>query len=195
MIKFLKQKNKACPQRLAKHGGRGFTLVETLIAISIFSVSIVALMSFLSQNISNAGYAKKKIIATYLAQEGIESVRNMRDSYIFYSDTTSNDWNKFKVKLNPCNLGNECGFNNSVYTDNPNFIFKCSSNPNGCKLYLNDGNYNTNSVGNDSGYSRKIRMDTISADEVKVFSTVSWSQPGGLPYTITLSESLFNWVE
>ncbi len=182
---FIKQKNIK----------KGFTLVETLIAISIFSVSVIALMSFLSQNISNAGYAKRRMIATYLAQEGIESVRNMRDTYVFYSGTTSNDWNKFKAQLSPCNLGNECGFNNAIYSDDPNYVFKCSSNPNSCKLFLNNGNYNTNSIGSDSGYSRTIRMDVISADEVRIYSAVSWTQVGGFPHSVTLTENLFNWVE
>ena len=47
----------------------GFTLVETLVAISIFSMSLVALMSILGSGISDTNYAKQKIIAGYLTQE------------------------------------------------------------------------------------------------------------------------------
>ncbi len=86
MSKFLKQKNK------------GFTLVETLVAISIFSVSILALMSVLASGISNTNYAKRKLAAAYLAQEGIECIRNKRDNYVLYPDST-HDWSKF-VALN-----------------------------------------------------------------------------------------------
>ena len=172
----------------------GFTLVETLIALSIFTVSIVALMSVLAQGISDIGYAKRKTIAGYLAQEGIEHIRNMRDGYVLYSEETGNNWTKFKAKLSSCNLNGECGFDNSVYPTDADFIFKCTSNPNGCILYLNNGNYNSNSIGNDSGFTRKIWMSTINSDEVKIFSTVSWIQGSG-PFNVTFSENLFNWIE
>ncbi|PIZ86896.1 hypothetical protein COX93_02875, partial [Candidatus Nomurabacteria bacterium CG_4_10_14_0_2_um_filter_30_12] len=53
---------------------RGFTLVETLVAISIFTVSVISLMSVLSSGITGTKFANNKIIAGYLAQEGIEYV-------------------------------------------------------------------------------------------------------------------------
>ncbi len=185
MKKELEQKNK------------GFTLVETLVAISIFTVSILALFSILARGISDTNYAKRKIVAAYLAQEGVESIRNMRDTYVLYTDTTQNDWGKFQAKLAPCNLGNECGFNNGVLSTDPSFIFKCSSSSNGCNLYLNNGSYNTNSIGSDSGYVRKIWMLPIgngNTNEVRIFSQVSWAQNSG-NYNIVFSEDLFNWVE
>ncbi|MEK7219403.1 MAG: prepilin-type N-terminal cleavage/methylation domain-containing protein, partial [Patescibacteria group bacterium] len=85
---------------------KGFTLIETLIAISIFTVSILALMSVLGQGISNTNYAKQKIIASYLAQEGIEYMRNMRDNDVLYTQITGKNWGSFKSKLAPCNSGN-----------------------------------------------------------------------------------------
>ncbi|MEK7081104.1 MAG: prepilin-type N-terminal cleavage/methylation domain-containing protein [Patescibacteria group bacterium] len=179
MQKFLKQKNK------------GFTLVETLVAISIFTVSILGLLMVLSQGIADTNYAKQKMIAAYLAQEGIEYIRNMRDTYVLYTEATGNDWNAFKVKLNPCNLGNECGFDNSIF---PPDVFKCSTHSNQCKLYLDNGNYNTNSLGSDSGFVRKIWMETagLGPDQVKISSKVEWTQGSG-NYNIIFSENLFNW--
>ncbi len=194
MIKIFKQKNKACHSKPWR--SRGFTLVETLIALSIFSVSVVALMSFLSQGISNTGYAKKKMIATYLAQEGVEYLRNMRDSYVLYSSTTGIDWSNFKAKLAPCNPDGECGFDASLSVTDNNAIFKCSQHFNFCKLFLSNGNYNSTSTGSDSGFTRTVWMDTagLGQDEVRISSTVSWTQ-GTTPYNITLTENIFNWVE
>jgi prepilin-type N-terminal cleavage/methylation domain-containing protein len=214
MIKFLKQNNMACPQclkltrsRYSVSGGRsfcrrGFTLVETLVAISIFSVSFLGIMSVLASSISNTTYIKQKIIASYLAQEGIEYIRNMRDTFIFYDKTSG--WNNFKSKLNSCNgAGNECGFNVSHYIPlDSSFIDKCN-NSNICKVYLdNGGNYNTNSAGVDSGFTRKIWMMKAdgssggigNADEVRIYSEVKWTQGSGL-HNITFFENLFNWVE
>ena len=64
----------------------GFTLVETLVGLLIFTVAVVALMSVLGSGISTTTYAKQKLAAQFLAQEGIECVRNVRDKSILSSN-------------------------------------------------------------------------------------------------------------
>src|SRR3989344_5745995 len=87
---FLKQKNKG---RQILSLSKGFTLVETLVAISIFTTSILALLVILSGSISNTNYAKQKMVATYLAQEGIEYARNLRNNAFLFST----GWGNFNV--------------------------------------------------------------------------------------------------
>lgn len=205
MRKFLKQKNKALPESLRETSQAGFTLIETLVAISIFTLSILALLAVLTQGISNTGYAKKKLIASYLAQEGVEHMRNMRDTYVLYTGTSQAGWDAFKAKLsnNSCtNLPDGCYFN----ADNLNYsdptqpmiditLTACSATmcPNGALSYNSaTGKYGFSGVS--SGYSRKITASTVSANETKVFSTVYWTQGSG-NYNMVFSESLFNWVE
>lgn len=100
ILKNFKQKNGGFT-RTPKFGvtpkGGGFTLIETLVAISIFSISILAMMAVLADGISDTNYAKTKITASYLAQEGIEYIRNMRDNYVLYTDTTGLTWDDFKA--------------------------------------------------------------------------------------------------
>ncbi|OGI70023.1 hypothetical protein A2824_03615 [Candidatus Nomurabacteria bacterium RIFCSPHIGHO2_01_FULL_42_16] len=79
MKNFKLKNNRACPAKLQRSGG--FTLIETLTALLIFSTSIVVLITATSQGFSNTNYAKNKFIASYLAQEGVEIVRNARDSF------------------------------------------------------------------------------------------------------------------
>ena len=177
MKKFFKQKR------------GGFTLVETLVAISIFTVSILGLLAVLSQGVSDIGYAKKKIIAEYLAQEGIEYIRNMRDTNVLY--TIPGGWNNFKSKISPCVSTGKCGFDNTLFSPD---VFVCATHGEQCKLYEDNGNYNTNLLGADSGFVRTVYIDTISQDEMKIFSTVSWTQGSG-ERSITFSENLFNWAE
>lgn len=74
----------------------GFTLVETLVAVSIFSMAVLALMSILGSGISNINYVKTKVAASYLAQEGIEYARNVRDNYVLYDPGGAQaGWNNF----------------------------------------------------------------------------------------------------
>jgi type II secretory pathway pseudopilin PulG len=183
----------------------GFTLVETLVAVSIFTVSILSLLVVLSSGISNTGYAKKKMAAAYLAQESIEYIRNMRDTYVLYSGNSQTGWNNFNTKLTSAS----CDGVNGCYFDNRNVSFADSTLPmtdllfsacssaacSGASLLYDasTGTYGYVS-GIDSGFVRKIRITQVSANETKVFSTVSWVQGSGT-YTINFSESLFNWVE
>jgi len=180
--KFL-QKNKA------------FTLVETLVAISIFSISILGLLSVLTTGVVNTTYDKNKVVASYLAQEGIEYMRNMRDTYVLYDTTSpSNGWTLFRNKLTSCTSSvASCGFNN-VAPGPSTTISPCSGNT--CELYLNQGVYSIDhSTGGDSGFARKVWMTVVDANkEVKIFSEIDWKQ-GSNTSTITFSENLFEWVE
>jgi type II secretory pathway pseudopilin PulG len=146
---------------------KGFTLVETLVAISIFTVSILGLISILASGVSDISYAKQKIVASYLAQEGIEYVRNMRDTAVLYpsvGQTAQDMWNTFTSGL-------------------PKTI-PCSDSS--CPVFSSDF----------PSFIREIKMSSVSGtlDEVKITSTVTWTQGSG-NYNITFSEDLFNWVE
>jgi len=174
MIQFLKQKNKkrACPQCL-KHSfcRRGFTLVEVLVALFIFSLTVMAVMAVLARGTSNIINSKKKMAAEYLAQEGIEVVRNVRDTYALTYGVSG--WNDhFIVEVNQKCL-TACSF----------------SDPSGGSTIdiLNPGS-STN-----DGFTRTITVAPISGgnNEVKVSSTVTWNDTK----SVTFSEDLFNWIE
>jgi prepilin-type N-terminal cleavage/methylation domain-containing protein len=198
MFNYLKQKNNR----------DGFTLVETLIAISIFSMSVVGLMTVLARGISDTNYAKHRITASYLAEEGIEYIKNMRDTYVLNDPTSASDgWDKFLVKINNNNcrdidLG--CKFDDNKTLDftsleDPNFIFSSCGNTVDCSLYYYEDNgkysYSQNGSGVNSGFTRVIYIPVLDlAKEVVVYSTVSWSK-GSTQYKITFSNNLLKWKE
>jgi type II secretory pathway pseudopilin PulG len=186
MNKFFKQKNKA------------FTLVETLIAISIFSVSLVAVMSVLGSGLFDTNSAEQKIIGTYLAQEGIEYVRNMRDASVLYDPNgAQTGWTNFtEYLIPPCNTVNGCLFNADTYNGSFSSVtfLSCGSAscPTGSLKYdSTTGKYDT-SLGVDSGFVRKLQVTPVTSDEIKIISTVLWK--GGTS-SASVSEDLFNWVE
>jgi len=134
---------------------QGFTLIETMVALAIFSVSIVSLIAMTSQGVANVSLAKNKLIASYLAQEGIEVVRNNRDSFGFDS-------------LNPDPLSGDL-------------------------FYSTDNGYNNISDGSITPFKRKVTVNVVGEDEVKVSSEVKWVQGQGPGKSVTYSENLFNW--
>src|SRR3989344_9186885 len=90
----------------------GFTLVEMLVAVSILSISVVTLLNVLGSGIRDTGFAKERLTAGYLAQEGIEYIRNMRDTFVLYSASPQSGWEAFNNKINhrPRFSANRCFF-------------------------------------------------------------------------------------
>jgi Tfp pilus assembly protein PilV len=182
-------------KKFFKNKKKGDTLVETLVAIAIFSVSILGILSVLASSITNTNYAKNKMIAGYLAQEGIEYVRNMRDTYVLYP--ANGGWSgtsSFVSKLNSCvSSGAACGFDNSIAPGPSSIFTACGASPSTpCLLYFNNGNYNIVHSGSSSNFTRKIWMTNVSANEEKIFSEVDYQQ-GSSTASIVFSEDLFNW--
>jgi len=213
MIRFLEKKNKKINQGLPALGGargnQGFTLIETLIAVAIFSISIISLMSVLGNGLSDIEYAKKKTTATYLAQEGIEYLLNKRNAYVLFS-SDPNDWNDFVANFDggtgntKCSTSQppdsdetgQCGFNIAIVNQtNAASVFICATDASRCHLYFNNGNYSTNPLnGIDSGFIRTIWADTSLTDRIEIYSRVSWEQKSGT-HSITMTEYLYNWTE
>lgn len=65
--------------RYSLHSDRGFTLLESMVAIAIFSIGVSTAVFVITQSINVGTRTKNKIIAANLTQEGIEVVRNIRD--------------------------------------------------------------------------------------------------------------------
>lgn len=59
---------------------KGFTLLEVLAAIFILTMGIGGAFVLVSQTAVSSQLASAKLTASYLAQEGIENIRNIRDS-------------------------------------------------------------------------------------------------------------------
>ncbi len=83
---------KDTPVRSRIHS-RGFTILETLVAIAILIIAITGPLAIVAQSLRSSYFSRDQITAYYLAQEAIEYVRNTRDT--FGLDQTSHsgeDW-------------------------------------------------------------------------------------------------------
>lgn len=58
---------------------KGFSIMEVMLSIFLLSVGMIAIITLMANSIKNNANNRNSIIATQLAQEGIELVRNKRD--------------------------------------------------------------------------------------------------------------------
>ena len=59
---------------------RGFTVIEVIIATFILTVGVLGAFSVIQMILTFTSNVSSQLAAVYLAQEGIENVRNIRDS-------------------------------------------------------------------------------------------------------------------
>ncbi|MBT6691132.1 type II secretion system protein [Candidatus Parcubacteria bacterium] len=165
------------------NGKQGFTLIELVITIGVFTLGIIGAFTLALANFNTAKENVQRVLAANLAREGIEMVRNVRDSNWLRIDSNADcnaaagiqlcDWDEY---LQPG--GNSDIFFIINYNSNPivecsvssnidDCIEYCSSdilpgnNNNNCGLYLNNGFYHHDDIGVPSGMYRVIQVQSI----------------------------------
>jgi prepilin-type N-terminal cleavage/methylation domain-containing protein len=175
-------KKSAYSYQLSATGHRGFTLIETLVAISVLLLSLAGPLTLAAQALSSAYYARDQITAFYLAQEAVEYVRAKRDQN--YLASPIQPWLN---GLDDC-VGALCN------VDFPNFTHTVCTPACPELLYNNTtGIYNT-LTGSASGFRRELTIIPITADEVSLRVRVYW-QSGTLSRTFEIRENIFNWLQ
>lgn len=159
-----------------------FTLVEVITVLLVISLGMVGTLSLISQNIRSQSVNEKTMVAYQLAQEGVEIIRNLRDTNRNYN----RDWR----------AGME---DDGVYTmdyseASPSKLVTQSQGD----LYMDSaGMYLHNLVGAPkSGFRRTISINAAPAEEnlkyITVTSNVSW-EDHGKPYLYSLESQLYDW--
>lgn len=89
---------------------KGFTLVETLIAISILMIAIASPINLAQKALSSAVLSRDQMTASFLAQDGLEAIKNLRDQVAVRSNST--DWlGPFRDNCVCNNVDKQCSFN------------------------------------------------------------------------------------
>lgn len=179
----------------------GFTLTETMIAISILAFAIAGPLFTADRAIVAAQTARDQLIASYLAQEGIEYVRAIRDnSYLAAYRSESGDissaaWDNFLEAIEDCRATAEfptqgCTLDPARGISPQSCLIGSTCN----SLSLVNGLYRQqgNSENRATPYTRTVQAIDISPTEEKIVSKVSWTFHG-TPYSVTVSDHLTSW--
>lgn len=194
---------------------KGFTIIELIISIFILSIAVVGVFGAFSMIVILTSDATNRLTATYLAQEGMEIIRNIRDSNWLNMDANPGmaSWDDY---ISSCEgSGCEVDFTTTGSVSNPIRPYTLSGN------YLNknvNGFYSYGS-GTATKFKRKITVSPIQDVDGKsdhilmVITRVAWDQkatvlgPSRLAETsinadcagsnssncITIEETLYNW--
>jgi type IV pilus modification protein PilV len=158
---------------------KGFTLIEVLAAMFILVMGVLGVFGLISRTVTFNSSVNSQLVASYLAQEGLELVRNIRDAnFLKIHKGAGGEWND---GLTGCSSG--CG---ADYNDTALGGFQ--STP----LKLNNGFY-TYDAGTDTIFTREIVIDSATADILKVAVDVSWQDKENTR-TVRGATELYNWL-
>jgi len=163
----------------AKNKNAGFTIIELIFSVMIFIIGVLGVYAVQTRIVADTTFAVDKLTASYLSQEGIEIVRNIRDTNwvrdVYWKDNLPTG--AWEVDYSTLSLENS-------YMGN--------------KLYIDDSNnlYGYAPSGQQTKFQRKISIssgtDSENNDFLAVVSTVYWENRGKT-YNVSAQENLYNW--
>jgi type II secretory pathway pseudopilin PulG len=174
------------PDRNTIREDSGQVLVETMVALSMFVIGLLGLLSLLTYSIGMNKVISDQYVAAYLAAEGIEVVKNIEDTNVANGD--------------PYNLGLDPGsyqvdYNSTASTikpfDSTAYLKFDGNNTTGAKRYT----YSPQGFSPmQTPFQRRVDISLASGgDELIVKSTVSWVSRGGSSQSIAVEDHFFRW--
>ena len=187
---------------------RGFTLIETIVALSLITAAVVGPVFLITKGLYSASFSKNRLIASNLAQEGIESARAVRENNMicgFLNSDPNFDWLRGSD-----GSGRMAGSGLTVDTTQF-YIITCNgqiiTNPQirsdiGCSNILKmdtSGHYGYIGT-NSTVFTRCLDVTPASSDDgiipkadiADITSTVNWNERGQ-NNTFVVKERLYNW--
>lgn len=195
-----------------KSNQSGFTLIETLVAVLILTLSIGGILSLAAGGFYSVRYARNQIVANNLLQESLEYVRNTRDSAFLQGGP--NPWDIWQDTLQTDINGNVTGNNSDgCFSSNGCIVnpYAISSKVKKCSttcpyiMYFPDNEFygyiasypfSPGSSPYVTSFIRTIKIVPATNDpsnQVVVTGTITWLN-GSRSKTIVQSMVLTNWT-
>lgn len=208
MMNFIqKMKNKPSSAK-AMAGDAGFTLIETLVAIFILTLTLGGLLTLAANGYYSVRYSRNQIVANNLIQESLEYVHNNRDTAIQQGMSWSQWIENFDVSTSGTILNSPmrqgCYTSDGCIVDPYSTVNQVRACNSACEFttFYSSGLYGytsssyplSASVGTPATttYTRKITMQLQGTDQLIVTSTVTWMN-GNTLKTSAQSILITNW--
>ncbi|MBU4274232.1 prepilin-type N-terminal cleavage/methylation domain-containing protein [Patescibacteria group bacterium] len=157
---------------------KGFTMLEMIIATFILVVGIISVYSSFARITIATSIVSSKLTAAYLAQEGIEIIRNIRDT------NWLKGFNQDNGLSTTCSLGCEADYTTKTVEQIAAYA--------GMPLCINTEGFYNHFSGSQTIFKRKITITSPVADVLLVSVLIEW-EDRGTPYNFTAEESLYDW--
>jgi len=190
---------------------RGFTLVETLVAVAILVIAMAGPFYAVQQSLMASYTARDNLIASSLAQDGIEYIRALRDENYLYTlhhplsartwlygvDGTASDGSP--------GGGTNCKNNSYCVVDSLfDTVTSCPSSASSCDplRIVTSGNptnpyfYTQKTTGSAlkiSQFTRSVNVLNINGHEAQIIVSVTWTSHNKLN-TVTVTDVLDDWL-
>lgn len=165
-----------------KFSNKAFTLIELLVAITVMAVSIVAVYALVPRAIKTSKVNADRFIVAQLANEGIEVIKNIRDTnWLEQMTFPANSWDE---GLTNCAAGCEVDYLTPSIQDPVLPLYETGRY---LKVDIN-GFYNYSS-GQQTNFKRKVII-TPTGTGLLVKVEVNWSSD--YPASV-LEETLYDW--
>jgi prepilin-type N-terminal cleavage/methylation domain-containing protein len=173
---------------------KGFTLIETLLAVLILAIALAAPLTIAAKALSAALIAKDQTTAFFLAQDAVEYLRFKRDTSTLTSTPIAPvSW--------LAGFDSECSGADGCKVDSvKNTVTACSG---ACEvLQFNETKswytYDTSVSGEvikPSIFTRKVVLGSVASnsDERSITVTVNWKDVGGVTRSLVVREHITNW--
>ena len=166
---------------------KGFLLPDVMIAVFVVAGALVAILSVMAPTIKAEFFKRDQMIATGLAQEGIEIMRNVRDNNWKKSalaGSVSSAVNAFEAPFPP--PGTYCPDHTTT-----TFASECTMNTSAAFLSQDaSGLYNQGGSGK---FKRTVQVEINAVKtESIITSTVQWGA-GASAHSVVLTDKLTNW--
>lgn len=182
---------------------KGFTILETLVAIAIILIAITGPLDIIAQSLKASYYSRDEVVAFYLAQEAIEYARNKRDNNFLDPLTTVDGWLLNDV-INPfcLNEADTPDANKCILVQALNGIYSyeiCGGNCPVMKKHLGDdgvyGAPTSEPAAEDTNFTREVYFTKVGDGKNEVIMTVNiiWSNSFGTDNRFSLRTNLYNW--
>jgi len=161
---------------------QGFTVVEALIAVAVTSIGLVAILGVTVYALSISRVSPDEVIAANLAQEGIEVIRNIRDTNLLQGVNFNQGISAVvPIRWAKIDFNTVGGFALLLPVAVNGGPLGCAQNLGDlCRLFIDsNGFYSHDNAGQPTKFYRLIRLQSLPTDIIKVRSQVVWQDRQG----------------